>query len=66
MGKLYTEITPELKEFIAQQQMFFTATAAAARLRVLPHRESRRDSIFQPRVAAQPLPWDTDVPHIQP
>jgi hypothetical protein len=28
MGKFYTEITPELKEFIAQQQMFFTATAA--------------------------------------
>jgi pyridoxamine 5'-phosphate oxidase-like protein len=29
MGKFYTEITPELKEFIAEQQMFFTATAAA-------------------------------------
>jgi Pyridoxamine 5'-phosphate oxidase len=30
MGKFYTEITPELKEFIAEQQMFFVATAAAA------------------------------------
>ncbi len=29
MGKLYTEITPELQTFIAQQQMFFTATAVA-------------------------------------
>ena len=29
MGKFYTEITPELKEFIAEQHMFFTATAAA-------------------------------------
>jgi hypothetical protein len=29
MGKFYTEITPELQEFVAQQQMFFTATAAA-------------------------------------
>jgi len=29
MGKFYTEITPELKDFIAEQQMFFTATAAA-------------------------------------
>ena len=29
MSKFYTEITPELKEFIAEQQMFFTATAAA-------------------------------------
>lgn len=29
MGKFYTEITPELKEFIAEQRMFFTATAAA-------------------------------------
>ena len=29
MGKFYTEITPELKQFIAEQQMFFTATAAA-------------------------------------
>jgi pyridoxamine 5'-phosphate oxidase-like protein len=29
MGKFYTEITPELKEFIAEQQMFFVATAAA-------------------------------------
>ena len=29
MSKFYTEITPELKEFIAEQRMFFTATAAA-------------------------------------
>jgi Pyridoxamine 5'-phosphate oxidase len=29
MGKFYTEITPELQQFIAEQQMFFTATAAA-------------------------------------
>ena len=29
MSKFYTEITPELKEFIAEQQMIFTATAAA-------------------------------------
>jgi hypothetical protein len=29
MGKFYTEITPELQQFIAQQQIFFTATAAA-------------------------------------
>jgi hypothetical protein len=29
MGKFYTQITPELQEFIAEQQMFFTATAAA-------------------------------------
>src|SRR4051794_30840488 len=29
MGKFYTEITPELQKFIAEQQMFFTATAAA-------------------------------------
>ena len=29
MGKFYTEITPELRDFIAEQQMFFTATAAA-------------------------------------
>ena len=29
VGKFYTEITPELKEFIAEQQMFFVATAAA-------------------------------------
>jgi len=28
MGKFYTEITPELREFIAEQHMFFTATAA--------------------------------------
>jgi hypothetical protein len=28
MGKFYTEVTPELKQFISQQQMFFTATAA--------------------------------------
>lgn len=37
MGKFYTEITSELKEFIAEQQMFFTATAAAAgRINVSP------------------------------
>jgi hypothetical protein len=37
MGKFYTEITPELKEFIAEQQMFFTATAAATgRINVSP------------------------------
>ena len=37
MGKFYTEITPELKEFIAEQQMFFTATAAAmGRINVSP------------------------------
>jgi len=29
MGMFYTEITPELQQFIAEQQMFFTATAAA-------------------------------------
>ncbi|HEX3600892.1 MAG TPA: pyridoxamine 5'-phosphate oxidase family protein [Lacipirellulaceae bacterium] len=29
MGKLYTQITPELHAFIGEQQMFFTATAAA-------------------------------------
>jgi hypothetical protein len=29
MGKFYTEITAELQRFIAEQQMFFTATAAA-------------------------------------
>jgi hypothetical protein len=29
MGKFYTEITPELKEFIAEQRMFFVATAVA-------------------------------------
>ena len=29
MGKFYTEITPELKQFISEQQMFFTAAAAA-------------------------------------
>jgi hypothetical protein len=37
MGKFYTEITPELKDFIAAQQMFFTATAAATgRINVSP------------------------------
>jgi hypothetical protein len=37
MGKFYTEITPELKQFIAEQQMFFTATAAATgRINVSP------------------------------
>ncbi|HEX4414200.1 MAG TPA: pyridoxamine 5'-phosphate oxidase family protein [Lacipirellulaceae bacterium] len=37
MGKLYTEITPELQAFIAQQQMFFTATAApASRINLSP------------------------------
>ena len=37
MGKFYTEITPELKDFIAGQQMFFTATAAATgRINVSP------------------------------
>lgn len=30
MGKFYSEITPPLREFIAEQQMFFTATAAAS------------------------------------
>jgi hypothetical protein len=29
MGKFYNEITPELKEFIAEQRMFFVATAPA-------------------------------------
>jgi hypothetical protein len=29
MAKFYTEITSELQQFIAEQQMFFTATAAA-------------------------------------
>jgi hypothetical protein len=29
MGKFYNQITPELKAFIAEQEMFFTATAAA-------------------------------------
>jgi Pyridoxamine 5'-phosphate oxidase len=29
MGKFYTKITPELQQFIAEQHMFFTATAAA-------------------------------------
>jgi hypothetical protein len=29
MGKFFTEITSELQQFIAEQQMFFTATAAA-------------------------------------
>ncbi len=29
MGKFYTEITPELQEFIAEQRIFFTAAAAA-------------------------------------
>jgi Pyridoxamine 5'-phosphate oxidase len=37
MGKFYTEITPELKQFIAEQQMFFTATAAATgRINISP------------------------------
>jgi len=37
MGKFYTEITAELKQFIAEQQMFFTATAAATgRINVSP------------------------------
>jgi len=29
MGKFYTEITPELQQFIAEQRMFYAATAAA-------------------------------------
>ena len=37
MGKFYTEITPELKQFISEQQMFFTATAASTgRINVSP------------------------------
>lgn len=37
MGKFCTEITPELKQFISEQQMFFTATAAATgRINVSP------------------------------
>lgn len=31
MGKFYAEITPELEQFISEQHMFFTATAAATR-----------------------------------
>jgi hypothetical protein len=37
MGQFYTEITPELKQFVSEQQMFFTATAAATgRINVSP------------------------------
>jgi Pyridoxamine 5'-phosphate oxidase len=37
MGKFYTEITPDLKQFISEQQIFFTATAAATgRINVSP------------------------------
>lgn len=37
MGKFYTQITPKLKQFISEQQMFFTATAAATgRINVSP------------------------------
>ena len=37
MGKFHTEITPELREFIAGQQMFFTASATATgRVNVSP------------------------------
>jgi hypothetical protein len=37
MGKIYTEITPELKQFVSEQQMFFTATAAATgRINISP------------------------------
>ena len=37
MGKFHAEITPKLREFIAEQQMFFTASAApTGRVNVSP------------------------------
>lgn len=36
MGKFYDEITPELQQFIAEQQMFFVATAATGRINLSP------------------------------